>query len=97
MVERFEVLIVDTQSAKELPYSLNGIQFGTVGRKIVQVKALRASGKAMIAGIVHDQDRPTAAIPMSYQVLQECGEGFCVKWRGAHGDEFSRTNLHGAE
>jgi hypothetical protein len=79
VVEGFEVLIVDTQSAKEFPDSFDGIQLGAVWRKIVKVEALGASGRVMIAGIVYYQDRAAAATPMACQVSQEDGEGFRVE------------------
>jgi hypothetical protein len=37
VIERLEILVVDAQSAKEFPNSLNRVEFGTVRGKVVEM------------------------------------------------------------
>ena len=80
MVERFEVLIMDAQPAKEFPDSLDGIEFGTVWGKVVKMQALRTVRRVMIAGVVSNEDGAAAAIPITSQVLQEGSEAIGIEW-----------------
>jgi len=79
MVESFEVLIMDTQPAKELPDSLDGIEFRAVWGKVGKMQALWTCRRVMVAGVVGNEDGAAATIPVTRQVLQEGREAIGIE------------------
>jgi len=74
----WEVAIVEAASSGEFPDTLDGVQIGTVGRQVVEAKAVQAlrspgfvKGRVVIGGVVENENRLTLAVPADVPELAE--------------------------
>ena len=64
-------VVVEPTRFHDEPDAFDGVEFWTIGGKVVQAEAVRTDGRMVIAGIVDDQDRLAATVPVPRQKLQE--------------------------
>ena len=83
VLQHREVTIMQAQTPCQLPYSLDGIQVGTIGRKEVEFKMARlpeppslVEARVVIVGIVRDDHDPasgsTRGLPQLLHKAEEC-------------------------
>ena len=104
--EEAEVAIVETESAREFPDSLDRIEFRTVGREEVECEDCRVllppgqvQPGVMVFGVVADRDNSATLNRARFpQEFQECPEAFAVEpSRFPNPEELPVSEPHGAE
>ena len=99
-----KITIMRTESPRQLPNALNGIEVGAVRRKEVELKSrtmivkpgLKNSGM-MESRIIHDQDHPTVRPGVTQKQPQKSQECFSVEGRDRESDEAAVGRTDGPE
>lgn len=104
-IECLEVTVVHAAPPRQLPDSLYGVEFGTVGRQEVQLEnRLNAApprlvhAGVMVAGIVDDNDHFPACSPVALELFEKLQASFAIKIAaGPRCHQFAVAQTHGSK